>query len=173
MNSDTEQKAKTFGDGMLVSISGTPAEAVITDGYECDAEKSTTGVTSAVALKRVLRKCVIIGIVGFIYYLIHRFTGFGIPCLFHRLTGLRCAGCGVTHMFADMAQLRLRDAFHDNQFMFITWPIVVGEFIYIGYMNEIGRDISRANKAGICIYIAAMLLFMAARNYVQVKALIG
>ena len=40
-----------------------------------------------------------VALVGFLYYVLFRYFGFGIPCIFHQITGLSCPGCGLTRAF--------------------------------------------------------------------------
>lgn len=51
-----------------------------------------------------------------IYYL---FTGNGIPCIFKKLTGLYCPGCGITRMFLSLLRFDIYQAFRYNPLVFI------------------------------------------------------
>lgn len=51
---------------------------------------------------------------GFVYYLIFRITGHGIPCVFHLVTGLKCPGCGMTHAVAALIEGHFRQAMSYN-----------------------------------------------------------
>ena len=50
------------------------------------------------------------------YYL---FTTSFFPCLFHKITGLYCPGCGITRMFISLFKLNFYQAFRYNPFAFI------------------------------------------------------
>jgi len=50
--------------------------------------------------------------------------GYGIPCLFHRITGLLCPGCGNTRAALALLRLQFREAFSYN-------PLCLLEFLYI------------------------------------------
>ena len=52
-----------------------------------------------------------------------------IPCLFHKITGLYCPGCGVTRMFLSLFKLDFYQAFRYNQFIFIMLPFGILLFI--------------------------------------------
>ncbi len=53
--------------------------------------------------------------------------GIGIPCLFHRLTGLSCPGCGNSRAALALMQLDLAGALGHN----LLFPV---EFFYIGWV---------------------------------------
>ena len=111
------------------------------------------------AWKKTIRDVAIIAAAGFIYYLIYRFTGWGLPCLLRNLTGLKCPSCGVSHMCIHMASLEFDKAYKDNQIMFITWPLIVTEIIYIIYRHESGKDLPKWNVAAISIFATALTIF--------------
>lgn len=64
-------------------------------------------------------------VLGIIYSLIVRYTPFCIPCFFQMITGLRCPGCGITHLILYLMDFQLYDAYCANRFLFITSPILV------------------------------------------------
>jgi len=54
-------------------------------------------------------------------------SGSPIPCLFHKLTGLSCPGCGNTRAVLALLQLDLIGAFSYN----LLFPV---EFFYLGFV---------------------------------------
>lgn len=111
------------------------------------------------AWKKTIRDVIIILLIGFVYYLIYRFTGWGIPCAFREITGLRCPSCGISHMIIDLLHLDFAGAYKENQFLFFTWPLVVCEIIYMLYRHESGRDIPRGNVILISIFAVLLCTF--------------
>jgi hypothetical protein len=59
------------------------------------------------------------------YLIFTRLTGWGIPCMFHKLTGLHCPGCGVTRMLGALLQLDFYGAFRFNMLIFCLLPFAV------------------------------------------------
>ena len=110
-------------------------------------------------VRKTIRDIAIIIIVGFLYYLFYRFTGLGIPCAFHKITGLPCPSCGISHMFIHLAALDFKSAFNDNQFLFFTWPLVAAEIIFIIFRLESGKDLPRANVAAIITFAVLLTVF--------------
>jgi hypothetical protein len=46
------------------------------------------------------------------------YPGFGIPCLFHAITGIECPGCGMTRALVLIGQLQWETALHMNPLVF-------------------------------------------------------
>lgn len=61
---------------------------------------------------------------GIIYALIVRYTHLGIPCFFQSITGFKCPGCGITHIFMRLMEFDFSGAFRANAFLFITIPVL-------------------------------------------------
>lgn len=51
-------------------------------------------------------------------------AGLGIPCVFQRLTGLDCPGCGITRMGLELLQGDLPSAFRCNPGAFLSLPVL-------------------------------------------------
>lgn len=48
----------------------------------------------------------------------------GIPCIFYKITGLKCPGCGITRMLLSIWKLDFRSAYEANQMIFILQPVL-------------------------------------------------
>jgi hypothetical protein len=81
-------------------------------------------------LRKTLKKYSIILAVGFAYLFFTLLTDLGIPCVFNKLTGLKCPGCGATRMFKAIARFDLKAAFGFNPFLFITGPFLLAYLVY-------------------------------------------
>lgn len=64
-------------------------------------------------------------LLGIAYAIIVRYTSFCIPCFFNLVTGLRCPGCGITHVFLCLMNFDFAGAFHANAFLFTTSPLLL------------------------------------------------
>lgn len=60
-------------------------------------------------------------------FLILALNGIAIPCVFNKLTGLYCPGCGNTHAAMSLARLDFASAFKYN-------PLFLPEFLYIAWV---------------------------------------
>jgi len=63
-----------------------------------------------------------------IYYYLHIEYNLTIPCLFYKISGFYCPGCGVTRMLFSIINLDLYQAFRYNPLIFTMLPFVI---IYI------------------------------------------
>ncbi len=78
--------------------------------------------------------------IGLILYLLlgHHFNIY-IFCLFKKLTGLYCPGCGITRMLYSIVNLKFYQAFRYNPLLFIMLPF--GIFFYIDYLIRKDKSI--------------------------------
>jgi len=113
---------------------------------------------------RTFRDIIILILVGIIYYLVVRFTGFGLKCYFHEITGLDCPACGTTRMIVSTSRLDFGRAFRYNRFMFISFPFVIAEVMYFLYINEAKKPVNKVNKVIIYIWLGLFVLYGVIRN---------
>ena len=73
-------------------------------------------------LLKVIKTGAVIVIIGCAYALFYVKTGFGIPCVFHLVTGLQCPGCGITRMAVNLLKLDFAAAFSCNRAVFVMLP---------------------------------------------------
>ena len=92
--------------------------------------------------------------------------GFFIPCIFHRITGLRCPGCGITHLCMDLLKLDIKAAFMDNPYAFIILPILAVILFrqLILYIKNGREDYSRFENIILIIMVICMIPYMIIRN---------
>ena len=71
----------------------------------------------------IKRDAVLLGI-GILYYIFIRITGLAVPCIFRKITGFLCPGCGITRAILAAVRLDFAKAFAYNQFTFIVLPVL-------------------------------------------------
>ena len=54
-----------------------------------------------------------------VYYFLNQTVYLEIPCIFHKITGLYCPGCGITRMFFSLLNFKFYQAFRYNMLVFI------------------------------------------------------
>lgn len=116
----------------------------------------------------IKRDAILVGI-GILYYIFIRVTGLAIPCIFRKITGFLCPGCGITRAILAAVRLDLAKAFAYNQFMFIALPalayiIVKNDYVFVRYGN---RKLSRFDNILIFICIAGAVMFAVLRNVMR------
>ena len=119
-----------------------------------------------------LKKCIRVGAVtlcvGCAYVLFCQFTGWGLPCPIHLVTGLNCPGCGVSRMLLSMLRLDFSAAFHYNAVLFCMLPLLallICLWIY-RYIRYGGPRTSSVEKVLEIAMVAVLLVWGVVRNLV-------
>ena len=103
---------------------------------------------------------------GCAYALFVQFTDWGIPCLFHTLTGLQCPGCGVSRMLLSLLQLDFAAAWHYHPLLLCLLPagLFLGAQAAVSYVR-LGCVPQRRWRT-VCIWsmIVLLLIFGIIRN---------
>lgn len=105
---------------------------------------------------------------GCAYAVFYTKTGFGIPCLFHLITGLNCPGCGVTRMLLYLVRLDFANAFRSNAVLFCMLPFLAILLAYWQY-RYIRYGTAKSNKAIeiVCwIFVGVLLVWGVVRNLI-------
>lgn len=117
-------------------------------------------------LQRLMKVGAILLFTGLIYACFYGYTGIGVPCIFHEVTGFLCPGCGVTRMCVSLLQFQLKEAFgyHPVLFCFIPIYIPIGVFQIYHYLRYGYCD--RKKWLTIWYYITLVILvgFSVIRN---------
>ena len=102
---------------------------------------------------------------GIAYGVFVSLAGFGIPCIFYTLTGLKCPACGVTRMAVSLLRLDFVSAFRYNPFLLITSPVIAFCLIYSDVLYiRTGSGRSKWIEGVLWIETALLLLFGILRN---------
>lgn len=118
-----------------------------------------------------LKKHSVIFGIGLIYYLWVVITDIYIPCIFRVLTGYKCPGCGIAHMFVAISQFDLSGAFLANPLMFIflpLWGIIYG--VSMVYYIKTGEKMNGGKIVKFLEYSFLLLIFVfwIVRNIYQI-----
>ena len=90
---------------------------------------STRSLTCKQRLLRVLTLWLGLLLLGLGYAIFASQFG-GIPCVFRLVTGLKCPGCGVTHMCLALLRGDLYDAFRENAAVLCLLPVLAGLLVH-------------------------------------------
>jgi hypothetical protein len=93
-------------------------------------------------------------------------TGFYPVCLFHKLTGLNCPGCGGLRALHQLTHGNVVTAFHCNPLLMVLLPFIT--FLTLRWLLR-GREAFVGNTvlfrpAALWILLAVTLLFTVLRN---------
>lgn len=86
--------------------------------------------------------------------------GLRIPCLFYRVTGLRCPGCGVTDLCLALLHGRFREALGYNWGLALASPVLVWLLVRLWRNGARGK----AEKATSIALLAFLLAWGVVRN---------
>ena len=122
-------------------------------------------------IKKVLEANLILLLIFVTYYIINKYTGIYIPCMFHEITGYKCPGCGITHLLFDLVNFRFVEAFKDNPLLFIYLPFVIAYYIYMTYLyiyNKKDKIIVKIPNYVWGILIAITIIYGVVRNIIGI-----
>lgn len=91
-------------------------------------------------LKKLLKNLLIIVALGICYLCFFLKFGFGIPCIFKKVTGYKCPGCGMTRAIAQLWKGNVEQALYYNKLVLNVLPITCLYLLYraVRYIN--GND---------------------------------
>ncbi len=110
-------------------------------------------------LNKTLKGFLILFLVCFLYFIFVKIVGFGIPCIFHTVTGLHCPGCGISRMFIALFKLDFKAAFQYNALIFALSPIALF-FIVRHYVLYILYGKRKSEKFETVLLIIALILLI-------------
>ncbi len=107
-------------------------------------------------------------LIGVLYGLVWKITGWGFSCLFNELTHLQCPGCGITRMFFCLLNFDFAGAFHYNQGVFLALPFLAVLFILLGksYIQSGALVLPKWGNVLSWILVVGLLVFGVARNII-------
>jgi hypothetical protein len=115
--------------------------------------------------RRQIGLCLFWGGVGLFYYILNQLTGFAIPCLFHKITGLSCPGCGVSRMAIRLFHLDFFGAAKENLAIACLLPLwIVAIFLRVLWNPSWFQKNSLPEKILLWGSIVVLLLFGIVRN---------
>ncbi|MDE6434128.1 MAG: DUF2752 domain-containing protein [Lachnospiraceae bacterium] len=109
-------------------------------------------------LIRIITYALCILMAGFVYGIFFQYTGLAIPCPFHKLTWLKCPGCGITGMCIALIQLDFKEAFlcHPVLFLLLVPLGAVCAGSAITYIREGSGQMKRWQN--VILYASIVLL---------------
>ena len=94
-------------------------------------------------MKKIIIILIIFLLCGSIYYI---GTNFYIPCIFKKITGFYCPGCGITRMFRSLLELNIYQAFRYNPLVFILLILGLIYLIYYLYIKISKKELKKISK---------------------------
>ena len=94
--------------------------------------------------------------------------GIGISCIFNKITGPYCPGCGMTRAVFSLLKLDFYQAFRYNMFSILLLPVLILCFfgaIYGWLFNKPNFIANKIPQAFWIVMVILMLLYGAIRNF--------
>lgn len=109
--------------------------------------------------------CTVLG-AGLLYAAFIALSGWMIPCPVRLVTGLRCPGCGITHVFLGLLHLDFHAAWAANPFVFVLVPMGLLYYLYrsVRYIRTGSRSFTRQENVLLLAAAAAAVVFGILRN---------
>ena len=126
-------------------------------------------MTKKARLKKLLMNIFLLGMAGLLYGIFVSYTGLASPCLFRKVTGLLCPGCGVTGMCVALLHLDWRGAFSCHPVLFVLLLPLTAVFICsaAGYVQNGRFWFARWQNLILYVSVAALVIFGVVRNLVR------
>lgn len=126
-------------------------------------------MTKKARLKKLLMNILLLGMAGLLYGIFVSYTGLAIPCLFRKVTGLLCPGCGVTGMCVALLHLNWKGAFFCHPVLFVLLLPLTAVFICsaAGYVQNGRSRFARWQNLILYVSVAALVIFGVVRNLVR------
>lgn len=117
-------------------------------------------------LFKIIKKAVIVLLIGIMYLVFVRLTGIGVPCLLMLVIGGYCPGCGITRMFIHLSRFDFALAFRANALLMTVIPMSL-PFIIRRLIQYVKNGESKGNlieKIFVFIVFTATVAFWIMRN---------
>lgn len=117
-------------------------------------------------LKRFIITLISVLSAGIVYYIFIKSFDLALPCIIHKLTGLYCAGCGLTRMFIALFQLDFALAAKQNLLALLLIIPIVLFVINKGIKYVKNGDLRFTKKEKVCavIFLILLVTFAILRN---------
>lgn len=89
-------------------------------------------------IKKLISRDLILLAAGTTYVFFVRISGLAVPCIFHKITGFKCPGCGITRGIMALLYGDIKQAYSYNPYLFCVSPVIIyllikGDMRYIRY----------------------------------------
>lgn len=111
-------------------------------------------------IKDIIILLIIINILGIIYLYLNKNYGFYIPCIFRKITGLYCPGCGATRSIIALLKGNIKASFSYNPLFFLMLPFLIFSIIYQCYIYIENKKDNIINKIPNTIWIIIIIILI-------------
>lgn len=116
-------------------------------------------------LSKKNKEYLFIGILLLVIFIL-AIIGKPIPCIFHKITGLYCPGCGVTRMILSLLKFDFAKAFSYNQLCFIYLFLFIGYLLYVLIFKLLKKPIKKVPDKVMLVLLLIAIVFGILRNVI-------
>lgn len=87
-----------------------------------------------------------------------------VPCIFHKITGFYCPGCGITRMFVEIFRLRFYEAFYYNELCFSYLILFIIYLLYYLISKLLNIKVIKISNKFYYVLIVITVLYGVLRN---------
>lgn len=106
-------------------------------------------------------------IISLLYFFLNMKFHFYIPCIFHKITGFYCPGCGITRCLFSLLSGNIKQAFYYNMLVCLLFPVFLFYMGYKLYIYIVGKKddlFVRIPKWISYLFLLLIILFGVFRN---------
>ena len=121
-------------------------------------------------LRRVTIALIVAVSLGIGYSLFYIKTGVGVPCLFYKITGLYCPGCGITRVITYSLQGEFILAMKYNHALFFTLPLLLLFFLVllVKYIKTGSRKLTIPQTLFLYVIIILLYGYALVKNFLMI-----
>jgi len=117
------------------------------------------------AFAAIVSAAVVAGIAAVVFFFNPSTHGFYPTCLFHRLTGLNCPGCGGTRALYALLHGQFRAAFRDNALFLLLLAAAVARVAWVLAAKRFNRPVGKIFPANLLwLLLMVGVVFSVLRN---------
>ena len=109
-------------------------------------------------IKNIILSILTIIILLLIYLYLNKKYGFYIPCIFHKITGFYCPGCGATRCILSLIKGNIKAAFFYNPLFFIMIPFFIFGIIYKCYIYIADKEEKIISNIPNYIWVVVLII---------------
>ncbi len=79
-------------------------------------------------------------------------------CIFMRLTGLKCPGCGSQRVIHSLLNLNIHKAFEANAFLVLTLPYILALLVSVPLRSRFPRFYNTLNSVPVIITVGILVI---------------
>lgn len=90
------------------------------------------------------------------------------PCIFYKITGIKCAGCGLTRATHYLLNMQIKKAFLFNPLLFIYLIFALLYIFIYSILKKNNKKMQKINMYFLYFILFFTIIFMIIRNFINI-----